>query len=94
MGPELKIPASEDRLTVTVLGAGRLGTPLAAALRAAGHGVNGPAGRGEAPPAEAVLLCVPDAEIPAAAGATPHLLPLFDALAERTRALAGRVVAA
>ncbi len=54
---------------IGVMGAGRLGTTLAAALREAGHRVNGPAGRGETPAGELVILCVPDAEIPAAAAA-------------------------
>lgn len=51
-----------------VVGAGRLGTALAAALRASGVTVDGPLGRG-APceDADVVLLCVPDGEIPAAA---------------------------
>jgi predicted short-subunit dehydrogenase-like oxidoreductase (DUF2520 family) len=50
-----------------VVGQGRLGTALAAALRKAGYEVDGPVGRGEVPRADAILLCVPDAEIPAAA---------------------------
>jgi predicted short-subunit dehydrogenase-like oxidoreductase (DUF2520 family) len=51
-----------------VVGAGRLGTALAAALGERGYHVVGPLGRGESPRADAVLLCVPDAEIePAAA---------------------------
>src|SRR5919206_443046 len=51
-----------------VVGAGRLGTVLAAALRAAG-----PLRRGEPVPAaaEVVLLCVPDGQIAAAARAVP-----------------------
>jgi predicted short-subunit dehydrogenase-like oxidoreductase (DUF2520 family) len=53
-----------------IVGAGRLGTALAAALREAGAPVDGPLGRGaDAAGAEAVLLCVPDAEIAAAAAA-------------------------
>jgi predicted short-subunit dehydrogenase-like oxidoreductase (DUF2520 family) len=36
-------------------------------MRRAGIDVRGPLGRGETPVADAVLLCVPDAEIPAAA---------------------------
>jgi predicted short-subunit dehydrogenase-like oxidoreductase (DUF2520 family) len=52
------------------VGAGRLGTALAAALRAAGAPVNGPLGRGaDGDGAAAVLLCVPDAQIAAAAAA-------------------------
>jgi predicted short-subunit dehydrogenase-like oxidoreductase (DUF2520 family) len=56
--------------SIAVVGAGRLGTALAAALRAAGLEVDGPLGRGADPRgAQAVLLCVPDAEIAAAAAA-------------------------
>ena len=51
-----------------VVGHGRLGTALCAALRAAGVTVDGPLGRGAtAADAAVVLLCVPDAEIAAAA---------------------------
>ena len=60
-----------------VVGAGRLGTSLARALRAAGLEVDGPVGRGEVPRGDAIVLCVPDAEIPAAAeivtGAAPDV---------------------
>src|SRR5919206_4601032 len=54
-----------------VVGAGRMGSALAAALRAAGLEVTGPLGRGERCPeaADCVLLCVPDAEIATAAAA-------------------------
>jgi predicted short-subunit dehydrogenase-like oxidoreductase (DUF2520 family) len=55
--------------SIAVVGAGRLGTALAAALRASGATVDGPLGRGAAPRAEVVLLCVPDREIGAAAAA-------------------------
>ena len=55
--------------SIAVVGAGRLGTALAAALRASGLAVEGPLGRGAEPRAGVVLLCVPDAEIAAAAGA-------------------------
>jgi predicted short-subunit dehydrogenase-like oxidoreductase (DUF2520 family) len=57
--------------SIAVVGAGRLGTALAAALRAAGLAVDDPLGRRDAVPdaATAVLLCVPDAEIGAAAAA-------------------------
>ena len=54
----------------TVIGAGRAGTALAAALRAAGITVEGPLGRGEIPGTDGpVLLCVPDAQIAVAARA-------------------------
>ena len=56
--------------SIAVVGAGRLGTALAAALRAAGLAVTGPLRRGEDPGGHAVvLLCVPDGEIAAAAAA-------------------------
>ena len=55
---------------IAIVGAGRLGTALAAALSAAGHDVLGPLGRGADPrDATAVLLCVPDGEIADAAAA-------------------------
>jgi predicted short-subunit dehydrogenase-like oxidoreductase (DUF2520 family) len=57
---------------IAIVGAGRLGTALAAALSAAGHVVLGPLGRGADPGgATVVLLCVPDGEIAAAAAALP-----------------------
>jgi predicted short-subunit dehydrogenase-like oxidoreductase (DUF2520 family) len=56
--------------SIAIVGAGRLGQALAAALRAAGRGVADPLGRGaDASGATTVLLCVPDAEIAAAAAA-------------------------
>ena len=56
---------------VAVVGAGRMGTALAGALTGAGVRVDGPLGRGETVPeaADAVLLCVPDGQIEAAAAA-------------------------
>ncbi len=77
-----------------IVGNGRLGSALAAALRSAGHDVWGPLGRGaDGFGADLVLLCVPDAEIAAAAacivpgaivghcsGATP-----LDVLGDRER---------
>ena len=51
---------------VGIVGRGRVGTTLAAGLAAAGYEVDGPAGRGEVPLGDAVLLCVPDSEIEAA----------------------------
>jgi predicted short-subunit dehydrogenase-like oxidoreductase (DUF2520 family) len=60
-----------------IVGAGRLGTALAAALRGAGLAVDGPLGRGADPHgADAVLLCVPDAEIAAAAAAVTPGTPV------------------
>jgi predicted short-subunit dehydrogenase-like oxidoreductase (DUF2520 family) len=69
-------PSSASALTaperVAIIGNGRLGNALAGALRAAGVQVSGPLGRNATPgEADAVLLCVPDAEIQAAAGAVP-----------------------
>jgi predicted short-subunit dehydrogenase-like oxidoreductase (DUF2520 family) len=55
---------------VAIVGCGRAGTSLAAAFSAAGIAVTGPLGRGgDGHGADAVLLCVPDAEIAAAAAA-------------------------
>jgi predicted short-subunit dehydrogenase-like oxidoreductase (DUF2520 family) len=72
---------------VAVVGAGRLGTSLAAALAGAGIEVTGPLRRGEtpAPDTDAVLLTVPDDEIAAAAAALPR---------DRPRLLAGHCSAA
>jgi predicted short-subunit dehydrogenase-like oxidoreductase (DUF2520 family) len=65
---ELDPHSSPDLPACAVVGAGRLGTVLAAALNAAG-----PLRRGEPVPpgAEVVLLCVPDGQIAAAAQAVP-----------------------
>jgi predicted short-subunit dehydrogenase-like oxidoreductase (DUF2520 family) len=55
---------------IAIVGAGRLGTALAAALSAAGYDVLGPLGRGaDARAAGTVILCVPDGEIASAAAA-------------------------
>ncbi len=61
---------------IALVGAGRLGTALAAALRDAGMTVDGPHGRGfDGDGSDAVLLCVPDGEIAAAASVlTPGVL--------------------
>jgi predicted short-subunit dehydrogenase-like oxidoreductase (DUF2520 family) len=58
---------------VAIVGAGRLGTSLSTALRAAGVQVDGPLGRGEPPRPDAavMLLCVPDAAIAAVAATIP-----------------------
>jgi predicted short-subunit dehydrogenase-like oxidoreductase (DUF2520 family) len=62
---------------VGVVGAGRVGSALALALTEAGVAVAGPLGRGERPEGcDAVVLCVPDAEIPAAAAAVAGAAPL------------------
>ena len=53
---------------LAIVGRGRLGSALAAALRHAGYELNGPLGRGAtAAGADAVLLCVPDTQIALAA---------------------------
>ncbi|MDE3171497.1 MAG: DUF2520 domain-containing protein, partial [Gemmatimonadota bacterium] len=55
-----------------MVGGGRLGRALSAALPAAGIPVRGPLGRGaRVEDAAVVLLCVPDREIAAAAAAVP-----------------------
>jgi predicted short-subunit dehydrogenase-like oxidoreductase (DUF2520 family) len=58
---------------VAIVGAGRLGTVLAVSLREAGMSVDGPLRRDETADAsaDAVLLCVPDAEIARAAADVP-----------------------
>ena len=58
---------------IAIVGAGRLGTALTAALTASGVDVEGPLGRDEPLGAacDAVLLCVPDAQIERAAAALP-----------------------
>src|SRR3954463_2813406 len=54
--------------SIAVVGAGRLGSAMAAALTAAGLRGGGPLGRGgDGAGCDAVLLCVPDGEIAAAA---------------------------
>jgi hypothetical protein len=68
-----------DRIptSVAIVGAGRLGTALAAALRATGLEVDGPLGRGADPRGvDAVLLCVPDGQIAAAAAAVTPGTPV------------------
>ena len=62
------VPTLRGVLRVGVVGRGRVGRSLARALRAAGHEVDGPVGRGQRPSGDLVLLCVPDSEIGAAAG--------------------------
>jgi predicted short-subunit dehydrogenase-like oxidoreductase (DUF2520 family) len=62
---------------VGVVGAGRVGTALVPALRQAGLWVDGPAGRGEVPRGcDAILLCVPDAQIAAASATVAGAAPL------------------
>jgi len=58
---------------VAIVGAGRMGNALAAALAAAGVAVEGPLQRGEPVGADAaaVVLCVPDGQLEVAAAALP-----------------------
>src|SRR5215204_4585527 len=64
-------------LRVGIVGAGRIGSALTAALRHAGVAVEGPHGRGGRPAGcDAILLCVPDAEIAAAAEVVTAAAPL------------------
>jgi predicted short-subunit dehydrogenase-like oxidoreductase (DUF2520 family) len=68
------LPAQPGTLdAVAIVGAGRMGSALASSAAAAGIAVEGPLRRGESPSADAgiVLLCVPDAQIEAAAAALP-----------------------
>jgi len=72
--PQLSLPAqacAPDRLAI--IGAGRMGVALAGALSAAALDIEGPLRRGVTPSddAGAVLLCVPDGQIEAAAAAVP-----------------------
>ena len=61
------------RRRLAIVGRGRLGNALAPALAAAGYEVLGPLGReDDAHGADAVLRCVPDAEI---AGAASSITP-------------------
>jgi pantoate--beta-alanine ligase len=61
--------AFSNAVSLGLVGRGRVGTALARAFADAGVSVDGPVGRGEAPRGDAVLLCVPDTEISAAAAA-------------------------
>ncbi|MGH2745854.1 MAG: DUF2520 domain-containing protein [Thermoleophilaceae bacterium] len=73
-------------VSVGIVGAGRLGTALTVALREAGLRVEGPAGRGEVPRGcDAIVLCVPDAEIPAAAATVAGAAPLAGHTSGATR---------
>ena len=60
-------------IDIAIVGDGRMGRALAAALRASGRPVIGPLGRSPDVGSAHVLLCVPDGEIAAAAAAIPHL---------------------
>lgn len=69
--------AAHGSSAVGVVGAGRLGTAIAAALRQAGYRVEGPLRRGQSATAEVVLLCVPDAQITAACASALRSEPEF-----------------
>jgi predicted short-subunit dehydrogenase-like oxidoreductase (DUF2520 family) len=71
------VHALNATMRLAIVGDGRMGNALAHALRAAGVQIAGPLGRGAAPgDVQAVLLCVPDAEIAGAAAAMPQDVPL------------------
>lgn len=76
-GPVAVAEPSAEIATIAVVGQGRVGNALAAALSAAGARVNGPLGRGPVPEADVILLCVPDISIrdaaAAAAGSAPFI---------------------
>ena len=73
---ELERDSSTDTPACTrlaIVGRGRVGAALTAALERAGYDVMGPLGRGaDGSGADGVLLCVPDAEI---ARAAAHIIP-------------------
>ncbi len=71
--PDARADPALAGLRIAVIGAGRLGTALTAALRALDLQVAGPLGHGaQAAGADVVLLCVPDAQI---TGAAAHVWP-------------------
>jgi predicted short-subunit dehydrogenase-like oxidoreductase (DUF2520 family) len=73
-------------LRVGIVGPGRVGTALARALRDAGVSVEGPLGRGGRPTGcDAILLCVPDGEIGAAAEVVTAAAPLVGHTSGATR---------
>src|SRR4051794_34506216 len=69
-------PAPPVPRRIGVVGRGRLGTALAAALRESGFEVDGPAGRGTIPVGDAIVVCVPDAEITGVAATVAGRAPL------------------
>jgi predicted short-subunit dehydrogenase-like oxidoreductase (DUF2520 family) len=62
-------PSNTTPRRLAIVGRGRVGRALGRAFTEAGIEVEGPLGRGEAPTADVVLLCVPDAQIANAAAA-------------------------
>ena len=70
-------PLSREPAAVAVVGAGRVGRAICAALADAGYDVGQPLGRGDIPAeCDAILLCVPDSEIAAAAAVVAGAAPL------------------
>jgi predicted short-subunit dehydrogenase-like oxidoreductase (DUF2520 family) len=67
--------AEPEVATIVVVGRGRVGNALSAALSAAGARVSGPHGREPVPEADAILLCVPDTSIREAAAAVAGAAP-------------------
>ena len=64
-------PDTPARKRLAIVGRGRVGYALTQALRNTGYDVDGPLGRGaDGLGADAVLLCVPDAEIASAAASS------------------------
>ena len=80
------------RPRVVLVGNGRLGGALARALT--GYEVVGPLGRGEAAVGDAVLLCVPDSEIPGAAAALADAMELYRGSSSTALSAANSVVTA
>jgi predicted dinucleotide-binding enzyme len=70
-------PSETPPLRSAVIGAGRLGHALTAALTQAGLEVEGPLGRGADPGTDVVLLTVPDQEIATAAAVLTPLKARF-----------------
>src|SRR3954452_10756098 len=69
-------PLSRDTTAIAVVGAGRMGSAMTAALAESGYDAGRPHLRGEVPEgADAILLCVPDSEIAAAAEAVAGAAP-------------------
>ena len=77
LSPHDSAAAAGSLSSCAIVGAGRLGTALAIALRATGLRIDGPLGRGADPGGvDAVLLCVPDDQIATAAAAVSTGVPV------------------
>ncbi|MEA2478816.1 MAG: hypothetical protein QOJ07_738 [Thermoleophilaceae bacterium] len=70
------LPSPPANARIAVVGRGRLGSALVPALGDAGFTASGPHGRGAPPASDVVVLCVPDAQIEAAATAAAGSAPL------------------